>query len=49
MDLLAESWDFPKIRKKFRLLPIVVMTALFGGLIILIHGSAVAPFIYTIF
>jgi hypothetical protein len=49
MDFLSEFWDFLKIRKKFWLLPILVMMALFGGLIILTHGSVVAPFIYTIF
>ncbi len=36
-------------RKKYWLLPIVLMMALFGGLIVLTHGTAVAPFIYTIF
>ena len=40
---------FLKARKKFWLLPIIVMMALFGGLIVLTQGSAVAPFIYTIF
>ena len=49
MDFLREIWDFMRIRKKFWLLPVVIMMALFGGLIILTQGSAVAPFIYTIF
>ena len=49
MDFLAELWMFLKVRKKFWLLPIVVMMAVFGGLIVLSQGSAVAPFIYTIF
>ena len=49
MDFLGEIWDFMRIRKKFWLLPVVIMMALFGGLIILTQGSAVAPFIYTIF
>jgi len=49
MSFLAELWMFLKVRKKFWLLPIFVMMALFGGLIVLSQGSAVAPFIYTIF
>ncbi len=40
---------FLKVRKKFWLLPVVVMMAVFGGLVVLSQGSAVAPFIYTIF
>lgn len=38
-----------KVRKKFWLLPVIVMMAVFGGLVVLSQGSAVAPFIYTIF
>ena len=49
MSFLAEFWKFLKVRKKFWLLPIILVLALFGGLIILSQGSAVAPFIYTIF
>jgi hypothetical protein len=49
MSFLSELWMFLKIRKKFWLLPIVVMMVVFGGLVILAKGSAVAPFIYTIF
>ena len=49
MDFLIELWAFMKVRKKFWLWPIFVMMAVFGGLIILSQGSAVAPFIYTIF
>ena len=49
MDFLTELWAFLKIRKKFWLLPICVMMAVFGGLVVLSQGSAVAPFIYTIF
>ena len=49
MDFLTELWVFLKIRKKFWLLPIIVMMAMFGGLVVLSQGSAVAPFIYTIF
>ena len=49
LDLIKDIWDFLKVRKKFWLLPIILVLALFGGLIILSQGSAVAPFIYTIF
>ena len=47
--MLAELWQFMRVRKKYWLLPIVLMMALFGGLIVLTQGSAVAPFIYTVF
>ena len=46
---LAELWDFMRERKKFWLAPILIMLLLLGGLIILSEGSAVAPFIYTLF
>jgi hypothetical protein len=49
MDFISELWMFLRIRKKFWLLPIIVMMAVFGGLVVLSQGSAVAPFIYTIF
>ena len=49
MEFIREFWEFLKIRKKYWLLPIIVVLAIFGGLIILTQGSAVAPFIYTIF
>jgi hypothetical protein len=49
MDFLIEFWEFLKARKKYWLLPILLVLVLFGGLIILSQGSAVAPFIYTIF
>jgi len=49
MDFLKEFWEFLKIRKKYWLLPILLVLVLFGGLIVLSQGSAVAPFIYTIF
>jgi hypothetical protein len=49
MDFLTELWAFMRVRKKFWLLPLFVMMAVFGGLVILSQGSAVAPFIYTIF
>jgi Family of unknown function (DUF5989) len=49
MSFIAELWQFMRIRKKYWLLPIVLMMALFGGLVVLTQGSAVAPFIYTVF
>lgn len=49
MSFIAELWMFMRARKKFWLLPILVMMVLLGGLVILTQGSAVAPFIYTIF
>ena len=49
MSFIQELWEFLRIRKKFWLLPIVLVMALFGALIILGQGSAVAPFIYTLF
>ena len=49
MDFIKEFWEFLKIRKKYWLLPIILVLIIFGGLIILSQGSAVAPFIYTIF
>ncbi|MBO45088.1 MAG: hypothetical protein CMM28_15330 [Rhodospirillaceae bacterium] len=49
LSLIKELWTFMRVRKKFWLLPILVMMFLFGGLIVLTQGSAVAPFIYTVF
>ena len=49
MSFLKELWKFMRVRKKYWLLPIILMMALFGGLIFLTQGSAVAPFIYTLF
>ncbi|MFT5438296.1 MAG: hypothetical protein ACI9MJ_000155 [Alphaproteobacteria bacterium] len=49
MSFLKEFWKFMQVRKKFWLLPIFLMLLLFGGLVILTQGSAIAPFIYTIF
>ena len=48
-SLIAELWDYMRERKKFWLLPILVVMGVLGGLIILAQGSAVAPFIYTLF
>jgi len=44
-----EFWKFLSVRKKYWLFPIIIILVLFGGLIILSQGSAVAPFIYTLF
>ena len=49
MSFLIELWTFVRTRKKYWLLPIIVVFLVFGGLIVLTQGSAVAPFIYTIF
>ena len=49
MSFVAELWEFLRVRKKFWLMPIVIMMLIFGGLMILTKGSAVAPFIYTLF
>jgi hypothetical protein len=49
MEFLKEFLEFLKVRKKFWLIPIIIVLVLFGGLIILSQGSAIAPFIYTIF
>ena len=46
---VLELWDFMKERKKFWLLPILIVLLLFGTVIVLTQGSAVAPFIYTLF
>jgi hypothetical protein len=49
MGLLVEMWAFLRERKKFWLLPIILVSVLLGGLLILAQGSVVAPFIYTLF
>ena len=49
MSFLKELWVFLRVRKKFWLLPIIIVMLLVGGLIVLVQGSAVAPFIYTLF
>ena len=49
MSFLKEFWEFLKFRKKYWLLPIILALLLFGGILILSQGSAIAPFIYTIF
>lgn len=49
MSFFAEFWDYMKIRKKFWLLPVFMVMIVLGGLLVLSQGSAVAPFIYTLF
>ena len=49
MSFFAELWAFMRHRKKYWMIPILVMMVIFGGLIVLVQGTAVAPFIYTIF
>ena len=49
LDLLKDLWDFMRARKKFWLAPIIIVLLLLGMLIVFAQGSAVAPFIYTIF
>jgi len=49
MSFLLEFWRFLRVRKKYWLFPVLLMMVVFGGLIVLTHGSAVAPFIYTLF
>ena len=49
LSLLTELWAFLRVRKKFWLFPIVFMMVIFGALVVLSQGSAVAPFIYTLF
>jgi len=46
---LIEFFEFLKVRKKYWLFPILILLLIFGGLIVLTQGTAVAPFIYTIF
>lgn len=49
MSFLRELWRFMRVRKKYWLLPILLVMALLGALIVLTQGTAVAPFIYTLF
>jgi hypothetical protein len=49
MSFLAEFWKFLKVRKRFWLVPLLVLMVLFGALLVLAESSAVAPFIYTLF
>ena len=49
MSFIKELWAYMRTRKKFWLLPILLVMVIFGGLLVLAQGSAVAPFIYTLF
>ncbi|UCH83736.1 MAG: hypothetical protein JSW50_15010 [Candidatus Latescibacterota bacterium] len=49
MDFLKDLWGFLKVRKKFWMLPLILILLLFGVLIVLTSGTAIAPFIYTLF
>ena len=49
MAFVLELWAFMRARKKFWLLPVIVMMAVFGGLLVLGKGSVIAPFLYTLF
>ncbi len=49
MELISELWAFMKVRKKFWLLPIIIVLVLLGALIVFTESSAVAPFIYALF
>ena len=49
IDFLSEFVEFMKVRKKFWLLPILIVSLLVGALVVLTQGTAVAPFIYTVF
>ena len=49
MSLVREFWDFMKVRKKWWLLPIIIVMVLVGSLLVFAQGSALAPFIYTIY
>ncbi|HQW39437.1 MAG TPA: DUF5989 family protein [Usitatibacteraceae bacterium] len=49
MSLLQELWRFMRVRKKYWLMPVVLLMLLVGGLVVFTKGSAVAPFIYTLF
>ena len=49
MAFVQELWAFLRTRKKFWLIPVIFMMAVFGGLVVLSNGSVIAPFIYTLF
>ena len=49
MSFIKEVWRYMRVRKKFWLLPVFLVMILLGGLIVLTQGSAIAPFIYTLF
>jgi hypothetical protein len=49
VTFISELWRFLRVRKKIWMLPLIMMMLVLGGLLILAHGSAIAPFIYTLF
>jgi hypothetical protein len=49
MDFVAELWRFMRARKKYWMLPVLIMMVVLGGLVVITKGSAIAPFIYTLF
>ena len=49
MSFIVEFWQFARARKKYWLMPILVVMLLLGGLLVITHGTAIAPFIYTLF
>jgi hypothetical protein len=49
IDFVSELWDFVRARKKYWLVPVLVVICALGGLLVLAEGSAIAPFIYTLF
>jgi hypothetical protein len=49
IDLAKDIWDFLRVRKKYWLAPLIVTIVMMGALLVLTHGSVVAPFIYSIF
>ena len=49
LDLVKDLWDFMRVRKKFWLAPIIIVLLLLGALLVFAQGSAIAPFIYTLF
>ena len=49
MGFIGELWQFLKVRKKFWMLPIIIVMVLLDGLLVLAQGSVIAPFIYTLF
>tara|TARA_Y100000589_G_scaffold293842_1_gene299091 strand:- start:451 stop:612 length:162 start_codon:yes stop_codon:yes gene_type:complete len=49
LDLIIDIWDFMKVRKKYWLAPLIITIVLMGALLVFTQGSAIAPFIYTIF
>ena len=49
MDFVLQMWRFLGVRRKYWLLPIIIVTVVMGGLLVLAQGSVVAPFVYTLF